>query len=445
MPASSTLDEQLSHDEYAIEVSHVSKHFLMHADRRDSLKERFVRGSSKDSHVFRALDDVSFKVRKGATFGLIGHNGSGKSTMLKILAGVYRPSRGKVLVSSKVDALLEVGAGFHGELTGRENIYLNGSILGRSRKQIDDSLDWIIDFADIGSFIDEPVKVYSSGMTVRLGFAAAVAIEPSILIVDEIIAVGDEEFQRKCFDLMRSLRERGTTIALVTHSLSIAKEMCDEVVWLDHGRVRMTGGANEVISAYLRDVNARENEKRVSDVQDSAQEEQVNEREPELDPEDPYRFNQGTGQARVTNIEFLDRDGKVVKVLEHAERTTIRVHVLAREALQKVELGFSFVTDGGVGVAGPNSRAAGVLYDLPEGNSYIDFTLDPLPLLAGHFWLTVALLSGGTTYDFSADRFEMLIRDSGVMDEPGLVVLPPGIWSPAAVVSEKGGTDVERA
>ena len=182
--------------------------------------------------------------------------------MLKILAGVYRPTKGEVSVSSKVDALLEVGAGFHGELTGRENIYLNGSILGRSRRQIDESLDWIIEFADIGDFIDEPVKVYSSGMTVRLGFATAVAIKPTILIVDEIIAVGDEEFQRKCFDLMRELRDKGTTIALVTHSLSLATEMCDEIVWLDHGRVQMVGSADKVVSAYLTAVNEKEARKR---------------------------------------------------------------------------------------------------------------------------------------------------------------------------------------
>lgn len=262
MSASSAAVAHLDDDEYAIEVEHVSKTFTMHADRRDSLKERFVRGSSRDSHVFRALDDVSFRVRKGTTFGLIGHNGSGKSTMLKILAGVYRPTKGEVSVSSKVDALLEVGAGFHGELTGRENIYLNGSILGRSRRQIDESLDWIIEFADIGDFIDEPVKVYSSGMTVRLGFATAVAIKPTILIVDEIIAVGDEEFQRKCFDLMRELRDRGTTIALVTHSLSLATEMCDEIVWLDHGRVQMVGTADKVVSAYLTAVNEKEARKR---------------------------------------------------------------------------------------------------------------------------------------------------------------------------------------
>lgn len=249
---------ELKHDdEYAIEVSNVTKTFTMHADRRDTFKERFVRGRSQHKQEFRALDSVSFKIKKGTTFGLIGHNGSGKSTMLKMLAGVYRPTDGEIMVSDKVDALLELGAGFHGELTGRENIYLNGAILGRSRKQIEESIDWIIDYADIGHFIDEPVKVYSSGMTVRLGFAVAVAIRPTILIVDEIIAVGDEEFQRKCFDYMRELRHSGTTIALVTHSLSLAQEMCDEVVWLDHGKVKQVGPADDVVSAYLRAVNER--------------------------------------------------------------------------------------------------------------------------------------------------------------------------------------------
>ena len=282
-------------------------------------------------------------------------------------------------------------------------------------------------------------------MTVRLGFAAAVAVEPTILIVDEIIAVGDEEFQRKCFDLMRSLREKGTTIVLVTHSLSLAQEMCDEIVWLDHGRVQMVGAANKVIAAYLRDVNAKENEKRAAEESEKQAEAEPDE-EPEADesdPDDPYRFNQGTGQARMTSVEYLDRRGDLVKVLSHGEAATIRVHIRAFEDLHEVEIGFAFVTDGGVGVAGPNSKVAGILYDLPEGDSFVDFTMDPLRLQAGHFWLTVAILHEGTTYDFCADRVELTVRDSGVIREPGLVVLPPGTWSPRALPRDKEGTDDE--
>ncbi|WIY82639.1 ABC transporter ATP-binding protein [Propionimicrobium sp. PCR01-08-3] len=415
--------------EYAIEVHNVTKTFTMHADRRDSLKERFVRGRSTKKQEFHALDDVSFKVKKGTTFGLIGHNGSGKSTMLKILAGVYRPTSGEVLVSDKADALLELGAGFHGELTGRENIYLNGAILGRSRKQIDESLDWIIDFADIGDFIDEPVKVYSSGMTVRLGFAVAVAITPTILIVDEIIAVGDEEFQRKCFDFMRHLRELGTTIALVTHSLSLAREMCDEVVWLDRGDVQMIGDADTVVSAYLQSVNVKEAEKRALEQVDAG----------EAPEDDQYKLNQGNGACRMTGVDFLDRDGKTIPFLISGASATIRVHVHAKQALHDVELGLGFVTDGGITVAGPNSKSAGCLYDLPSGTTFIDYAIDNLIIQEGRYWLTTCFVRDGEMYDYSDRQTEMIVRADSITTEPGLVKLPTGTWSRAAGIPSDPG------
>jgi ABC-2 type transport system ATP-binding protein/lipopolysaccharide transport system ATP-binding protein len=408
-------------NDLAIEVSNVSKTFEIHADRRSTLKERFVKGRSKKHSDFHALDDVSFTVRKGTTFGIIGHNGSGKSTMLKILAGVYRPTSGSVAVASKVDALLELGAGFHGELTGRENIYLNGAILGRSRKEIEDSIDWIIDYADIGEFIDEPVKVYSSGMTVRLGFAVAVAVKPEILIVDEIIAVGDEEFQRKCFDLMRDLRSNGATTVLVTHSLSLAQEMCDDVIWLDHGQVRQEGEASDVVSAYIAHVNEIENTKRAAELEARGV--------PEGEDPDEYRLNQGNGDCRMTSVEYLDEDGKHVPFLTADRPGTVRVHVRSFARLDNVELGLAFVTDGGVTVAGPNSKHAGALYSLDPGDAFIDYTMPTVMLQPGHYWLTTAFVRDGEMFDYSDRRTELTVRGARIPDEPGLVQLPMGRWS----------------
>lgn len=410
-------------DEFAIEVSHVSKVFTMHADRRDTAKERFVRGRSSKTHQFHALDDVSFKVKKGTTFGLIGHNGSGKSTMLKMLAGVYRPTSGEITVSDKADALLELGAGFHGELTGRENIFLNGAILGRTKRQIEESMDWIIEFADIGDFIDEPVKVYSSGMTVRLGFAVAVAVKPTILIVDEIIAVGDEEFQRKCFEYMRHLRESGTTIALVTHSLSLAQEMCDELLWMDHGKIKMIGESDQVVSAYLAAVNAKEAENRTAKaakegIQDAS--------------EDQYKLNQGNGLCRMTKVEYINKDGKAEPFLYSDEPATIRVHVHAKQDLHDVELGLAMVTEGGVTIAGPNSKAAGVLYELARGDSYVDYAMDRVLLQPGRYWLTTCFVRDGEMFDFSDRQTELLVRADSVSTQPGLVTLPEGRWSKRA-------------
>ncbi|WP_067781716.1 ABC transporter ATP-binding protein [Actinomyces vulturis] len=405
-------------DEIAIEVRNVSKTFDVHADRRSSLKEMFVRGRAKQHSQFHALDDVSFTIKKGTTFGLIGHNGSGKSTMLKILAGVYRPSSGSVSVSSKVDALLELGAGFHGELTGRENIYLNGSILGRSKAEIDESLDWILDFAGIGHFIDEPVKVYSSGMTVRLGFAVAVAVQPSILIVDEIIAVGDEEFQRKCFDLMRELRERGTTIALVTHSLSLAQDICDEVVWLDHGKVRQIGPAHEVVSSYIAQVNAKENEQRVGRQLDNA----------ESIDDDEFASNQGSGECRVTDIELFNSTGKPTAILKTGEKATIRLRIRSTVDIEDVEVGLAIVTTEGLTVAGPNSRHAGATINLRQGINLVDYELPNLILHPNHYKISTAVIRDGHTYDYSDRRFNLPVQADSVLDEPGLVDFPVGQW-----------------
>src|SRR5665811_2412275 len=293
----------------AVRVVGVSKKFILHTEKRNSVKERLVRGRARTDGDFWALRDVSFEVPRGTTFGLIGHNGSGKSTMLKLLAGVHRPTSGSVIADGRVSALLELGAGFHGELTGRENVHLNGSILGLSRRQIEESMEKIIDFADIGEFIDAPVKVYSSGMYVRLGFSIAVTVDPEILIVDEIIAVGDEEFQRKCFDHLFKLRNQGTTIVLVTHAMGLAAELCDNVVWLDHGNVRAMGPAVEVIDSYLADVNLKEAE---ASTAESGEEVTAT----------PVGARSGSGEVQVTNLEFLRSDGSPVQVLLTGDEVT---------------------------------------------------------------------------------------------------------------------------
>jgi len=242
----------------AVDVQGVSKRFKRHSDRRNSLKERIVRGKAKNSVDFWAVRDVSLQIPKGSVYGLIGHNGSGKSTLLKMLAGIYRPSDGTITTDGRVAALIELGAGFHPDMTGRENIALNGSILGLSRKEINAVTDEIIDFSGLSEFINDPVKHYSSGMYVRLGFSVAVHMKPDVLLVDEVLAVGDEEFQRKCFDHLYSLRRAGKTIVVVSHGLGQLEGLCDEIAWLDHGSMIEHGPAVQTIESYLRKVNADE-------------------------------------------------------------------------------------------------------------------------------------------------------------------------------------------
>jgi lipopolysaccharide transport system ATP-binding protein len=235
----------------AVRVDHVSKTFRMYHERNQSLKAAIMRGRTSVHEDFLALDDISFDVPTGSTFGLIGSNGSGKSTLLKCLANIYYPNKGVITHFGKIAAMLEVGSGFHAELSGRDNIYLNGSILGMSRKDITRKFDEIVDFSGVEQFIDQPVKNYSSGMYVRLGFAIAINVDPDILVVDEVLAVGDAEFQEKCFRKFEDFKVAGKTVILVSHSMGTVESMCDHAAWLDHGHLRKVGPADSTISAYV--------------------------------------------------------------------------------------------------------------------------------------------------------------------------------------------------
>ncbi len=242
--------------ESAISLKNVSKTYLIRRDRAHSLKEAVVRRQYwREVLEFEALTDVCLDIPAGQFFGIIGHNGSGKSTLLKLIAGIHSATSGCIKVHGRLAALLELGSGFHPELSGRDNIYLNAAIMGLKRRQIDEVIEPIIDFADIGDFVDAPVKVLSSGMYVRLGFAVSVHVNADVLLLDEVIAVGDEEFQRKCLERLAKLKAAGTTIVLVSHSQALITEHCDSAAWLDHGRLRATGPSSEVSAAYIDSVN----------------------------------------------------------------------------------------------------------------------------------------------------------------------------------------------
>ena len=237
-------------DQAAVVVDGVSKKFRLFHERNQTLKSAVMRGRRIVADDFWAVRDVSFTVPHGETFGLIGRNGSGKSTLLKMLARIYQPDEGRVVLNGRVSSMLEVGSGFHPELSGRENIFLNGSILGLTRKQVAARFDEIVDFSGVETFIDQPVKNYSSGMYVRLGFAVAVHTEPDILIVDEILSVGDGAFREKSRKKFLEFTGQGRTVILVSHSLTQIREMCQHVAWLHGGRLRALGAADEVVEAY---------------------------------------------------------------------------------------------------------------------------------------------------------------------------------------------------
>jgi len=234
----------------AVRVNDVSKKFRLYHERNQTLKSAIMRGRTSVHDDFWALNDIDFEVPQGSTFGLIGSNGSGKSTLLKCLAKIYWPDKGTITYNGKMAALLEVGSGFHHELSGRENIYLNGSILGMSKKEIDRKYDEIVAFSGVEQFIDQPVKNYSSGMYVRLGFSIAIHVEPDILVVDEVLAVGDAEFQEKCFGKFREFKRDGRTVILVSHAMPTVTAMCDQAAWINKGKLMTVGPVLDAVAAY---------------------------------------------------------------------------------------------------------------------------------------------------------------------------------------------------
>ncbi len=242
----------MSNKQTVVDIRDVSMTFSMATERISSLKEYFIKRVKRLVQVetFQALDHVSFTIQKGEVFGIVGLNGSGKSTLLKIIAGIYRPSGGGVSVTGNVAPLIELGAGFDMELTARENIYLNGLVLGNTRAAIDEKFDAIVDFSGIGEFLDVPMKNYSSGMIARIAFSVATCTSPDILIADEILAVGDYQFQEKCERRIREMMEEGTTVIFVSHSIEQVQKLCDRCVWIEKGKVKMLGDCDEVCHAY---------------------------------------------------------------------------------------------------------------------------------------------------------------------------------------------------
>ena len=239
--------------EYAIEVQDVYKTFNVYLDKANSLKEKMLFWKRNRKEVRQVLKGINLNIKKGEAVALIGVNGSGKSTLLKLMTKIIYPNQGKIIINGKLTSLLELGAGFHPDFSGRENIYFNASIFGLTKKQIDDRLEQIIEFSELRDYIDNPVRTYSSGMFMRLAFAVAINVDADILLVDEILSVGDQHFQEKCINKMKQLKKEGKTMVFVTHSLDSAKELCDRAVWLSNGVLKLDGETNKVIEKYIKE------------------------------------------------------------------------------------------------------------------------------------------------------------------------------------------------
>jgi ABC-2 type transport system ATP-binding protein len=379
----------------AIEVTGVGKRFrLYHEGRPTSLKERVLRAGRTRHEDFWALRDISLEVQQGETMGLLGHNGSGKSTLLKCIAGILRPTHGQVHRHGRTAALLELGAGFHPDLTGRENVYLNGSILGLSRTEIDRRFDAIVGFAELEQFIDNPVKHFSSGMVARLGFAVAVSVDPEILLVDEVLAVGDEAFQRKCIGRIRALQAEGRTILFVTHAAEQVRNVCDRAAVLDRGELIELGTPAEAVIAF-RDSLLR---KGIVPAQ--------------VEMGDPAKRK--TGAVRITGVTVEYPEGNRTNVTPD-EPFRVSVGMEARDPVREAVVSFNLVDQKGTLIFGTNTALLGLDLGTMTGPETVVFDFDRVGLLDGIYALTIGVhdRNGVEIYDHRQEQDFIEVMNPG--------------------------------
>ncbi|MFM7068021.1 MAG: ABC transporter ATP-binding protein [Actinomycetes bacterium] len=407
----------------SVVVEDVSKRFHLYTERPPSLKHKLLSSNRGKPRDHWALRDVSFEVPEGSMYALIGHNGSGKSTLLRMIAGIYRPTSGKITTNGRISALLELGAGFHPDLTGRENVYLNASLMGLTRKEIDRTFESIVDFSGVEAFIDSPVRHYSSGMYVRLGFAVAVHVNPRILIMDEVIAVGDEEFQRKCMDHLYSLRKDGVTIIVVTHSTGVVRSMCDRALWLDHGVQQMEGPAVDVANSYLDWVNRVEAEA----IEQAAQ--QAHDESVAAGDHEESSFVRPEAEFSCTGVDFLDGDGNPMSVAHSGEPLVVRINYAATRRLDRPRISWGVFHESGVYLNGeyhywPDSHSGVV-----EGDGWVEKRFDSLDLFPGNYDLSVVLddESGQHNYQHLDRHFRLPVRPGPTTEAFGFVRLN-GDW-----------------
>jgi ABC-type polysaccharide/polyol phosphate transport system ATPase subunit len=430
----------------AIELRDVTKVYRRYSGRqfatlKSALLQRSILRELRPSEVFPALTGVSFSVPKGSTYGVIGRNGSGKSTALKLVAGITKPTSGTVTVDGRISALIELGAGFHPEISGRENVYINGIMLGLTRREIQNRFGAIVEFAELQEFIDAPVKTYSSGMYMRLGFAVAIHVDPDVLLVDEVLAVGDEAFTHKCLDKFAEFRRRGKTILLVTHSLSLVERFCDKALWLDRGRVQAEGDPKRVVGAYLTAVEQAEEAllaattaravEAASQAADAAPHRvretpaPIDDRVPtghDATPANMFQATEGRWGSReveITEVTLADRHGTPSFVFHSGDSAAIRLRVRAHQPTEDFVFGVGIFNAEGVCCYGTNTYLEQMIPEQLSGEAEAVFSIDSLDLVEGTYKLDLAVHKrDGYPYDYHrllyTFRVKSRLRDVGI-------------------------------
>jgi ABC-type polysaccharide/polyol phosphate transport system ATPase subunit len=397
----------------AIELVNVSKIYRRYGGRhfatlKSALLQRSILRDLRPNETFPALQDVSFSVAKGSTFGVIGRNGSGKSTALKLVAGITKPTSGTVRVEGRVSALIELGAGFHPEISGRENVFINGIMLGLTKRQIHDRFDEIVDFAELREFIDAPVKTYSSGMYMRLGFAVAIHVDPDVLLVDEVLAVGDEGFTHKCLDKFAEFKRSNKTILLVTHSLSLVERFCDDAVWLDAGQKRAEGDPKRVVGAYLTKVEEGEDALMAATTARAVETAQPPVAADGPAPQDPTsdmihatEGRWGSREVEITEVTLLDPDGQPSFIFHSGAPMAVRLRLHAAHPVDDFVFGFGLFNADGVCCYGTNTFLEEMHPETLTGDEEATLQIESLDLVEGTYKIDVAVHKrDGFPYDY---------------------------------------------
>lgn len=413
-------------DDVVVQLESIFVRYRVPHERYATLKEHTIRWLQRRVQYddFLALRDVSLTVRRGEVVGIIGRNGAGKSTLLKVIGRVLRPTRGRVRVRGRVAPLLEFGAGFHPELTGRENIFLNGAILGFSRAEMQAKFDRIVDFAELREFIDAPLRTYSSGMIARLGFAVATDVEPDVLIVDEVLSVGDAAFQQKSAERMQSFRAKGTTILLVSHNLALVEAMCDRAIWLERGRIVAEGSASSVVRQYRGD-DTRAEAQRLAE---------------SAGPSLSQRW--GTGVIEIVAVRLKNGKGEATAIFETGDTLILEMDYVAHQAVPSPIFGMAIHRQDGVHITGPNTAFAGLTLPTLEGRGTVTYTVPYLPLLEGLYHISVAVLNHNDTemFDYHDRCYPFRVIPNGqVRERYGMMTLQ-GNWAhlPAGSYASSG-------
>ncbi len=416
----------------AIELSNVSKVYRKYgrkhfATLKSALLHRSILDELQPTDTFTAVKDFSLTVPAGATVGLIGRNGSGKSTALKLVAGITKPTSGIVSVRGRISALIELGAGFHPEISGRENVFINGIMLGLTKREIQRRFDEIVEFAELTEFIDEPVKAYSSGMYMRLGFSVAIHVDPDVLLVDEVLAVGDEGFTHKCLDKFADFKRRGRTVLLVTHQLNLVERFCDEAVWIDHGQKRGEGDPKRIVDAYMADV-ATEEDRYLAIADEKAQQESdaSPDQSAALPADDPtadmMRATEGrwgSRQVEISSVVLADAAGQPSHVFQSGDPMRVTLGARAPEPVDDLVFGVAIFNAEGVCVYGTNTLIEEQPIGRIHGDATVTLEFGSLDLVEGTYKVDVAAhRADGAPYDYHrllhTFRVKSRVKDVGI-------------------------------